>query len=185
MKTEVLIKAKHGDQNAMFQVIKSFEGWIVKQCHYYNLKGYEVDDLKQVCYQAVIYAVYRLNEDELVTAPSFILRCMHNALRFECRKVLAKPEPDSLNQSGESGQEYLDLVVDETADTEAAVMSSLDKTALKESYRSLSTEEKDLISYYIMNPYGGLKEYADKYGKNYRKVRYMKDLALAKLKAKL
>ena len=76
-------------------------------------------------------------------------------------------------------------MVDETADTEAAVMSSLDKTALKESYRSLSTEEKDLISYYIMNPYGGLKEYADKYGKNYRKVRYMKDLALAKLKAKL
>lgn len=185
MKTEVLMKAKHGDQSAMFQVIKSFEGWIVRQCHYYNLKGYEVEDLKQVCYQAIIYAVYRLDEAELVTAPSFILRCMHNALKFECRKVLARPEPDSLNKAAESGGEYLDLVVDETADTESAVIQNLDKIALKASYSALSSEEKDLISYYIMNPYGGLKEYADKYGKNYRKVRYMKDLALAKLKASL
>ena len=185
METEVFIRAKNGDQTAMFQVIKSFEGWVVRQCHYYNLKGYEVEDLKQVCYQAIIYAVYRLDEDELITAPCFILRCMHNALKFECRKVLARPEPDSLNKEAESGSEFMDLVVDETANTESAVITNLDKKALKESYDTLSSEEKDLISYYIMNPYGGLKEYADKYSKNYRKVRYMKDLALAKLKAKL
>lgn len=185
MKTDVMLLAKNGDQAAMFQVIKSFEGWVVKQCNYYHLRGYEFEDLKQVCYQTIVYAVYRLNEQELVTAPSFIIRCMQNALKFECRKVLSKPEPDSLNTEGDSGLELMDLLVDDSANTESQVLYNLDKRALKESYNTLSTEEKDLISYYIMNPYGGLKEYADKYSKNYRKVRYMKDLALAKLKSTL
>lgn len=185
MKTDVLIKAKQGDQAAMFKVIKSFEGWVVKQCHYYKLRGYEVEDLKQVCYQALIYAVYRLDEDELVTAPSFILRCMQNALKFECRKVLSKPEPESLNRSAETGLEFVEMLADETKDTESEVLNNLDKKALKDSFNTLTSEEKDLVSYYIMNPYGGLKEYADKYSKNYRKVRYMKDLALAKLKSSL
>lgn len=185
MKTDVFKRAKEGDQAAMFQVIKSFEGWVVKQSRYYNLRGYEAEDLKQVCYHALIYAVYRLDDNELITAPSFIIRCMQNALKFECRKVLSKPDTDSLNREAESGQEYLEMVADESADTESEVMHNLDKRALKNSYSQLSSEEKDLISYYIMNPYGGLKEYAEKYGKNYRKVRYMKDLALAKLKSGL
>lgn len=185
MKTEVFIQAKNGDQAAMFSIISSFEGWVVKQCHYYKLRGYEVEDLKQVCYHALIYAVYRLNEDELITAPSFILRCMQNALKCECRKVLSKPAPESLNTPAETGLEFVEMVADETKDTESEVLYNLDRKALKESYHTLTSEEKDLISYYIMNPYGGLKEYADKYSKNYRKVRYMKDLALAKLKSGL
>lgn len=183
MTSEVFKQAKEGDQAAMCLVIKSFEGWVVKQSHYYNLRGYDVDDFKQVCYQAIVSAVYHLNDEELITAPSFIIRCMQNSLKFECRKVLSKPEAESLNKEAESGQEFMELIVDESADTESQVLANLDKKALKECYASLSSEEKDLISYYIMNPYGGLKEYAEKYGKNYRKVRYMKDLALAKLKS--
>lgn len=185
MTIDVFKHAKEGDQKAMYQIIKSFEGWVVKQSHYYSLQGYDPEDFKQVCYQAIIYGVYRLKDDELMTAPSFIIRCMQNALKFECRKVLSKPSSESLNREADTGLEFMDLVVDETQKTEDQVIMNLDKRALKESYSRLSKEEKDLLSYYIMNPYGGLKEYADKYHKNYRKVRYMKDLALAKLKAKL
>lgn len=184
MTIDVFKQAKEGDQAAMCRIIKSFEGWVVKQSHYYNLRGYDVEDFKQVCYTAIVTAVYHLNEDELITAPSFIIRCMQNALKFECRKVLSKPVAESLNKEGESGLEFVELLVDESADTEYQVIHNLDKKALKEGYAKLTSEEKDLISYYIMNPYGGLKEYADKYGKNYRKVRYMKDLALAKMKAR-
>ncbi len=184
MTIEVFKQAKEGDQAAMCLVIKSFEGWVVRQSHYYNLRGYDAEDFKQVCYQAIVYAVYHLNNEELITAPSFIIRCMQNALKFECRKVLSKPEAESLNKEAESGQELMELIVDESADTESEVIRNMDKKALKEGYAALTSEEKDLISYYIMNPYGGLKEYADKYGKNYRKVRYMKDLALAKLKTR-
>ncbi|MFZ2259025.1 MAG: helix-turn-helix domain-containing protein [Clostridiaceae bacterium] len=183
MTIDVFRQAKEGDQTAMCLIIKSFEGWVVKQSHYYNLRGYDVEDFKQVCYQAIVYAVYHLNDEELITAPSFIIRCMQNALKFECRKVLSKPASESLNKETESGMEFVELIIDESADTETQVIHNLEKTALKASYAKLTSEEKDLISYYIMNPYGGLKEYADKYGKNYRKVRYLKDLALAKLKA--
>lgn len=185
MTIDVFKCAKEGDQTAMYQIIKSFEGWVVKQSYYYSLHGYDPEDFKQVCYQAIIYGVYRLKDEELVTAPSFIIRCMQNALKFECRKVLSRPTPESLNREADTGLEFLDMVVDETQQTEDQVILNLDKSALKESYSRLTREEKDLISYYIMNPYGGLKEYADKYNKNYRRVRYMKDLALAKLKAKL
>ena len=153
MKTDVLIKAKQGDQAAMFKVIKSFEGWVVKQCHYYKLRGYEVEDLKQVCYQALIYAVYRLDEDELVTAPSFILRCMQNALKFECRKVLSKPEPESLNRSAETGLEFVEMLADETKDTESEVLHNLDKKGLN------WADDEPLMSYMVSHdgtsfPYG-------------------------------
>lgn len=185
MTIDVFKFAKDGDQEAMYQIIKSFEGWVVKQSRYYSLHGYDPEDFKQVCYQAIIYGVSRLKDDELITAPSFIIRCMQNALKFECRRVLSRPKSESLNREADSGLEFLDLIADDSAGTEEQVIHNLDKIALKESYSRLTTEEKNLISYYIMNPYGGLKEYADKYQKNYRKVRYMKDLALAKLKARL
>ncbi|PKK38854.1 hypothetical protein ABB02_01859 [Clostridiaceae bacterium JG1575] len=185
MDTDLFRKAREGDMAAMMAIIGSFNGLIYKQCHLYHLRGYDFEDLKQVCYTKVVESVYKLREEELETAPAYIIRSLHNALKFETRKILSRPPEDSLNIPTESGLEFMDLLVDENQNTETSVLLNLDKSNLKENFGRLSKKEKDLVSYYIWNPYGGLKEYAEKYNENYRKVRYQKDLALRKLKAGL
>lgn len=183
MDLELFLRAQKGDDDARTEIIESFEGWIMKQCRYYHLKGYDQEDLKQVCYQALLAAIPHIKPKELNGAVSYVIRCMDNALKKEARKVLSKPPLDSLNSLSDSGSEIIDCLPDEGLSTENLAILRMDKISLKQGLDSLSRQERDLISWYVCNPYGGLKEYAEKYHADYRRVRYQKDLALKKIKS--
>ena len=66
--------------------------------------------------------------------------------------------------------------------TEDLVLKSIDNELLKKAFDSLNSEDKNIISYYISNSYGGLKTYADLYSLDYRNVRYKKDKALKQMR---
>lgn len=181
MDKELYIKAKLGDIESKERVIKNFEGLIIKLCNYYNLKGYSFEDLKQIAYLSIIDGLEKISIDNIETAPAYIIVCIKNSLRNEARKILNKPDLNSLNEVTESGNEYIDLIESDYC-IEDEFLTKLDKEKAVKGYNSLTTEEKNIISYYIMNPYGGLKEYASLYNENYRKVRYTKDCIIKKLK---
>lgn len=178
----IYLLAKEGNEEAMMEVLNRFEGLIVKNCSKYKLKGLETDDLKQICYIAVIEAINKIREEQIDTAPAYIITTIRNALNYETRKNLKNPDVSSLNEITESGTEYLDLL-ESDEDIEMAVLEKIDKENILKALDTLTTEEKDVLSHFVLNSYGGLKDYSEKYHVDYRRVRYIKDKAIQKLKA--
>ena len=174
--------AKAGDRDALLEVIKNYEGLIVKKCNYYKLRGYEMEDLKQIAYIAVIEACKKLSDNHLETAPAYIINSIRNALAYEARKTLKEPAFSSLNEYTDSGTELIELLEDDI-DIEQDVLDGLDTARVLSALGQLTSQERDIISRYVVNQYGGLKEYSSQYQMDYRRVRYLKDNAVKKLKA--
>lgn len=181
MDKEMFLDAKAGNKEAIMLVIEDFEGLIIKRCRSYNLHGYSFEDLKQVCYMAVIEACKKLDEEHIETAPKYLINTICNALYNKARTVLKVPELSSLNECNEAGVEFMDLLEDDS-NLELDVIYNMDKELILNAYHDLSIQEKDIISRYILNQYGGLMEYSRVYNMDYRKVRYIKDKAIEKLR---
>ena len=164
--------------------MENFEGLIIKQCNLYNLKGYSFEDLKQIAYSAILEGLRKIRIEDIKTAPAYIIICIKNSLRNEARKILNKPDSDSLNNLNDSGVEFIDTLVSDYS-IEDDVINHMSVNDIKESYNKLTSIEKDILSYFIMNPYGGLKEYSELYHIDYRKVRYIKDCVIKKMQLKL
>lgn len=181
MEDEQFLLAKSGNEDAILRVIEAVEPFILKQCGKMKLRNYDYDDLKQICYMAVVKGIPRINEDSLSSAPSYLMKCIHNALKYEARRTLAKPDDTSLELEDKDGIKYGDkLAADE--DTEELFFRDHDKNKIKEAFEVLCTEEKNIVSYFVNDPYGGLKRYSNLYGTDYRKTRYLKDKALKKMR---
>lgn len=182
MNTEIYLKAKLGDEEAIKIILDNFEGLVVKQCSFYNLKGYTFEDLKQIAYSAIIEGIIKISIEYIQTAPAYIITCIKNSLRNEARKSLSKPDLDSLNNVNDAGVEFIETLVSDYNIEDDVIKNLYVKDAI-DGYNKLSTEEKDILSWYIINPYGGLKEYSSLYHKDYRRVRYIKDCIMKKLKS--
>ncbi len=181
MEDEIFLLAKSGNEDAILRVIEAVEPFIHKQCGKIKLREYEYDDLKQICYMAVIKGIPMINPDSLSSAPSYLMKCIHNALKYEARRTLAKPDDASLENEDKDGIRYADKLVSEE-ETEKLFFRDHDKNKIKEAFEVLCTEEKNIVSYFIQDSYGGLKRYSNLYGLDYRKTRYLKDKALKKMR---
>ena len=181
MDSGIFLKAKEGNKEAMGKIIKRFEPLIRKECSHIYLKDYDFEDLKQIAYIAVIKGVKSISEDQIDYAPAYIMKCIHNSLKYEARRTLRKPEQSSIEQKDSDGITLTDKLFS-VDDTESSVLQSMDYDTLKSAFHTLSPKEKDILSYYIQNSYGGLRQYADVYAEDYRRIRYQKDKALRKMK---
>lgn len=181
MKDEIFLQAKNGNEDAILRVIEEVEPFILKQCGKIKLRDYDYEDLKQICYMAVIKGIPKINGESLSSAPSYLMKCVHNALKYEARRTLSKPDDTSLEHEDRDGIKYADKLVS-SEDTEELYFRNHDRNKIKEAFELLCTEEKTIVSYFIHDPYGGLKRYANLYGVDYRKTRYLKDKALKKMK---
>ncbi len=181
MDKETFLDAKAGNKEAIMLIIEEFEGLINRRCSAYSLSGYTHEDLKQICYIAVIEACKKIDEEKIETAPKYLIKTICNALYNKARTVLKVPEQSSLNECNEAGVEFMDLLEDDS-NLELDVIYNMDKELLLNAYNNLSLQEKDIISRYILNQYGGLMEYSRVYNMDYRKVRYIKDKTVEKLR---
>lgn len=174
-----------GDKDAMEELICSFEGLIVKQARkhtgYYNRGFLEFEDLKQIGYEAIIKAVSKVDENRIITAPSFIMHSITNAMGMEVRKMKTLPYLDSLYDEVDEGILLIDVVNSDTH-VESDAIRNIMMNEVNKGCGKLKPEDAELLTMFINEPYGGLKKYADKYNESYRKVRYRKDVLLEKLK---
>lgn len=181
MEDEIFIKAKKGDTDAIQLILDSIEPFIISQCRKIFLQNYDFSDLKQIAYIAAIKAMQKMDISKSNSCKSYLMKCVHNSLKYEARKVLSKPRCNSLENKDSDGITLTDKIMS-AENTEDIVLKSLDNEKLKKAFHSLNREDKDIISYYISNSYGGLKTYADLYSLDYRNVRYKKDKALKQMR---
>lgn len=181
MDDSIFIHAKNGNKEAIEQVIKTVEPFIFKQCRKLRLKDYDFDDLCQISYLAVLKALPKIHDKHLDSAPSYLMKSIHNALKYEARRVLSKPEESSIENEDHDGIPYVEKLVAKE-NTEKIFFQSQSQWKIREAYKSLTTEERHILSFYIEDPYGGIKRYAELFKKDYRKSRYLKDKTLKKMK---
>ena len=181
MNENIFLLAKNGNKDAIELVIKAVEPFIFKQCGKMKLREYDFEDLRQICCLAVIKGIPKINEEHLDSAPSYLMKCIHNALKYEARRVLSKPEDASIETKDKDGITYSEKLVSEK-NTEQIFFRNHHTSVVKEAYESLNLEEKTILSFFITDPYGGLKRYSELYSADYRKSRYLKDKALKKMK---
>lgn len=181
MSDTIFLLAKSGDKEAIEKVIKTVEPFIIQQCRKMNLRNYDFEDLKQISYLAVLNGILKINENQISSAPSYLMKCVHNALKYEARRVLSKPENTSIETEDKDGIKYADKLVAQE-NTEDTFLKHHDSKKIKAAFEILSTQEKDIISYFVNDSYGGLKRYSELYHIDYRKVRYLKDKAIKKMK---
>ncbi|NCC79398.1 MAG: sigma-70 family RNA polymerase sigma factor [Clostridia bacterium] len=181
MNDNIFLLAKNGNKDAIELVISTVKPFIFKQCGKMKLHGYDFDDLCQISYESVVKNIPKINKDHLDTAPSFLMKCIHNTLKYEARRALSKPEAASIEAEDKDGIRYSEKLVSED-DTERIVFRDYQSSVVKEAYASLNLEEKTILSFFITDPYGGLKRYSELYNMDYRKSRYLKDKTLKKMK---
>lgn len=181
MKDEIFIKAKNGDTEAIQIILDSIEPFIISQCRKMFLHNYDFLDLKQIAYIAAIKGIQKMDIRMPESCKSYLMKCVHNSLKYEARKVLSKPRCNSIESKDSDGITFIDKLMS-PKNTEDLVLKSIDNELLKKAFDSLNSEDKNIISYYISNSYGGLKTYADLYSLDYRNVRYKKDKALKQMR---
>lgn len=181
MSDAIFLLAKSGDKDAIANVIQTVEPFIIKQCRKMNLRNYDFEDLKQISYLAVLHGIKKIDESQISSAPSYLMKCIHNALKYEARRTLSKPSNTSIESEDKDGIKFVEKLIAEE-NTEDIFIKLLDSNKIKEAFNTLNKEEKDVISYFVHDSYGGLKRYSDLYQMDYRKVRYLKDKAIKKLR---
>ncbi len=184
MNNNIFIHAKNGNREAIEFVIKTVEPFIFKQCRRMKLQEHDFEDLCQISYEAVIKAIPKLDEKHLDSAPSYLMKCIHNALKYEARRILAKPQDTSLDSEDKDGITHAEKLVAKE-NTESIFFRDENTSRVKEAFMTLTPEEKTVLSYFIQDPYGGIKRYSELYDTDYRKARYLKDKTLKKMKAYL
>lgn len=181
MKEEIFIKAQNGDKDSIELILNSIEPFIISQCRKIFLSNYDFLDLKQIAYMAAIKGIKKMDTSKGNGCKSYLMKCVHNSLKYEARKILSKPRINSIENKDSDGITFTDKLESDD-NTEDTVLQSLDNELLGRAFLSLTSEYKDIVSYYISNSHGGLKNYADMYSMDYRKVRYKKDKALKLMK---
>ena len=111
MNNNFFIQAKNGNREAIEFVIKTVEPFIFKQCRRMKLRDHEFEDLCQISYEAIMKAIPKLDEKHLESAPSYLMKCIHNALKYEARRILSKPQDTSLDSEDKDGITHAEKLV--------------------------------------------------------------------------
>lgn len=185
MDSQLLLMAKSGDNDAAIKVINSFEGLIVNQAKKFeNFDGYvgvEFDDLRQVGYKAAVSAIKKIDENRLITAPAFIIQCIVNAIKSAASPSFKKCQNVSMDEEIGEDLTYGDIIVSDTHVEEEGILSIM-MGKVKETVREMPLKDQELLDLHFNDPYGGMKEFADRNNADYRKVRYRKDLLIKELR---
>lgn len=171
--------AKNGDKNAVENLCNGFKGFIINSARKIYIRGYEMEDLIQEGYKAVIMAV-----DSYDAARNTFTGYAVNAIRnnFYCimRNNLSKPYSASLNSINNQGDELINTIFSDE-NIEEYFESLETKSSLKKAIARLSDREKDII-YWCYAAEKSMKKYSEFRKIPYRTVSYRKKKAVEKLR---
>jgi RNA polymerase sporulation-specific sigma factor len=177
---ELVIKAKAGEEAAFEELFKSFKPYILKQARAIYVNGYELDDLIQVGIISVFKAInsYDITKGNFTSYVTFAIKNnLNDLIRINGKHRFNTSLEDFTEEEISTKSEILkqDLVEDKYILKEQ-------KRELLEVINTLKEEQRHLIYFLYIDDLGNLKDYAEKYGKNYSCVAKRKAKACKNIK---
>ncbi|WP_338432741.1 sigma-70 family RNA polymerase sigma factor [Clostridium tyrobutyricum] len=171
--------AKNGDKNAVENLCSGFKGFIINSARKIYIRGYEMEDLIQEGYKAIIMAVHSYDTDRN-TFTGYAVNAIRNNFYCIMRNNLSKPYSASLNSINSQGDELMNTLFSDE-NIEEYFESLETKSVLKEAVASLSDKEKDIIYWYYAAE-KSIKQYCVFRKMPYRTASYRKKKAVEKLR---
>lgn len=181
-----LDKARSGDAEAMEQVMEMLTPLVTSSAKKYFLGDMPYEDLMQEGYLVIGECVDRFDADKGIPFLGYVKATLRYHFMDLGRKSV-KEQCDSLNRTIKSAEgeiTLMDVIADEEASADGAMLHDEKMKALMEGIKTLSPRELQVIS---LNYYVGLNmiEIARELGIAYRTVVNTKVHALRKLEAYL
>jgi RNA polymerase sporulation-specific sigma factor len=179
-----VIRAKNGSKEELLKLMEQYKAFIFKSALKYNIRGYDLYDLVQIGYVALINAVAKYREGSN-TFSTYALNAIENSLRYTARGASKENGDVSLNTPYNSDEgdnrEYIDCI-EAPGDLEEEVIQA---GRVKELRKAVSKLPSDELEFVLMVYYNGasIKTYAEKKGLSYpqamrKKVRILKKLGV-------
>jgi RNA polymerase sigma factor (sigma-70 family) len=173
--------AKNGNEEDLLKVLKQYKPFIFKTARSFNIRNYDIYDLEQIGYMAIINALskYRTGSS---TFSSYAYESIKNAFRYTARQNSKHERELSLNCALDPysiGTEYINCI-DSQENLEDDVLKTEEAREVKRAVSKLPPQEMELV---MMVYYKGLslKDYAEKKGMTYYQASKKKDYVLYKL----
>lgn len=177
---DLVLKAKSNDKKALEKIICKFKPLIISEAHKIYIKGYELDDLMQLGFTSLIYAVSKYNLDSHSNFTAYAITAVKNNFNYEIRKYCKTNNEESLYK--EIGD---DIVIEDTlignCDVEGSFFKSENIKKLRYALKKLNKDELDMINQVYFN-HVSLRAYSLKIKTSYNACAKRKERILKKLK---
>lgn len=182
MNLEEMIKmAKVGDKDALWMIIKKFEGVVVKQAACTYISGYDMDDLIQIGYMSIMKAVTAFDFDKNTNFTGYVVNAIKNNFYYLIRGKMKINGEVSINKTTDTGCNLLDFLISDY-DIEGEVLKEDEINRLLTLVKNLNEDERELINYVYLAEKGNLTKYAKERNINYSTCIKRRDRILKKLK---
>ena len=182
---ECVIRAKEGSKEDVLKLINHYKGFIHKTAVEFYVRNYEIEDLMQVGYIAILKAVSSYKPGSY-TFSSYVMSTIRNAVIYIVRERSKGGFELSLNaplKTDEKDLEFVDIVAADTT-LEEEVVAAETSQELRAAMGSLTEAEKDFV-YKVYYDKMLLASYAREIGISYKAARKMKERVLEKLRQEM
>jgi RNA polymerase sporulation-specific sigma factor len=174
--------AQNGNREELQKLLEQFKPFILKTAKSYNIKNYDINDMMQVGYMALISAVNKYKTGSS-TFSAYAFNSIKNAFRYTARRNFKYLKDLSLNTPINSNADYITEFV-ETIEAqenfEEDILRSENILEVRKAVSKLSHEETELVNMVYFSK-GSLKSYAEKKGIGYLQAIRKKNKVLEKL----
>lgn len=176
-----IIGAKNGNEDDLLKILEQYKPFIFKTARKFNIKNYDISDLEQIGYMAIINALAKYRTGSC-TFSSYAYESIKNAFKYTARQNSKYEKEFSLNLAADPYSmttEYINCIPS-SENLEENILNSEETSEIKKAVSKLSPQDMELV---LMVYYKGisLKDYALKKGITYYQASKKKDLALNKL----
>lgn len=181
-----VVRAKNGSEEDMLKIFEQYKPFIIKTAKKFNIKNYELTDLLQVSYIALMNVVKKY-EASSNTFSAYAFKAIVNAIGNTGRKSMKYNREFSLNApihpSGNTGVQFLDFI-NSMDNVEEDVVSSDNNNEIRKIISKLPEDEMNIVIalFYKNLP---LKTYAKEVGMCYPTALRKKRRALERLEANI
>jgi len=173
--------AKNDNKEDLLKILKQYKPFIFKTARQFNIKNYDIYDLEQIGYMAIINALAKYRTGSC-TFSTYAYVSIKNAFRYTARQNSKYEKEFSLNLAVDpysTNTEYIDCIAS-LENLEENLLKSEETSEMRTAISKLPPHEMELV---MMVYYKGvsLNEYASKKGVTYYQAAKKKDSVLCKL----
>lgn len=178
-----VLGAKDGNKEDLIKVLNQYKPFIFKTARKFNIKNYDIYDLEQIGYMAVINALAKYKTGSC-TFSTYVYESIKNAFRYTARQNSKHEKNVSLNSVVDPfnmSTEYINCI-NSSENLEEDILNSQEALEMRRAVSNLPPHEMELV---LMIYYKGLslKDYAAKKGITYYQASKKKELVLNKLQS--
>jgi len=177
-----VLRAKHGNSEELLKVLEQYKPFIFKMARTYNIKDYDMYDLVQIGYVALINAVIKYKASSH-TFSTYAFKSIENAFKYTARKNQKYNSNLSLNTHIDPLEGTYSEFIDSIESDECLEEDIVRAESIKEVKKAVSKLPADEMELIIMVYYSNcsLRTYAAKKGLNYLQAVRKKNRILKKL----